>query len=105
MTDILNAARADELLSAHSDQLAAAAARYELVIVGGSALLALGLIARPTREVDVVALQEGGMLVKPEPLPAGLVAARDRVARDFGLPEDWLNAGSADLMDFGLPAG
>ena len=27
------------------------------------------------------------------------------MARDFGLPEDWLNAGPADLMDFGLPAG
>jgi len=105
MTDILNAAGAGELLSALSEQLAAAGDRYELVIVGGSALLALGLIARPTRDVDVVALQEGEVLVKAKPLPAGLVEARDRVARDFGLPEDWLNAGPADLMDFGLPAG
>ena len=105
MTDILNAAGAGELLSALSEQLAAAGDRYELVIVGGSALLALGLIARPTRDVDVVALQEGEVLVKAKPLPAALVEARDRVARDFGLPEDWLNAGPADLMDFGLPAG
>jgi hypothetical protein len=105
MTDILNASRADELLTALSEQLAAAGARYKLVVVGGSALLALGLIDRPTRDVDVVALREAGVLTKAEPLPQALVAARDRVARDFGLPEDWLNAGPADLIDLGLPAG
>ena len=27
------------------------------------------------------------------------------MARDFGLPEDWLNTGPADLLDFGLPDG
>jgi hypothetical protein len=31
------------------------------------------------------------------------VAARDRVARDFGLPAAWLNPGPASLLDFGLP--
>ncbi|MGZ4232018.1 MAG: nucleotidyl transferase AbiEii/AbiGii toxin family protein [Solirubrobacteraceae bacterium] len=105
MSDILNASRADELLTALAEQLAAAGERYELVVVGGSALLALGLIDRPTRDVDVVALREAGVLTKAEPFPQALVAARDRVARDFGLPEDWLNAGPADLIDFGLPAG
>jgi hypothetical protein len=53
----------------------------------------------------VVALREAGVLTKAEPFPQALVAARDRVARDFGLPEDWLNAGPAHLNDFGLPAG
>jgi hypothetical protein len=105
MTDILNASRADELLTALAEQLAAAGERYELVVVGGSALLALGLIDRPTRDVDVVALRQAGMLTKAEPFPRALVGARDRVARDYGLPEDWLNAGPADLIDFGLPAG
>jgi hypothetical protein len=27
------------------------------------------------------------------------------VARDFKLPEDWLNAGPASLMDLGMPVG
>lgn len=31
--------------------------------------------------------------------------ARDQVARDFGVSEDWLNPGPADLVDFGLPRG
>ncbi|MFI5039004.1 MAG: DUF6036 family nucleotidyltransferase [Solirubrobacterales bacterium] len=105
MTDIPNASRADELLRALAEQLAAAGESYELAVIGGSALLALGLIDRPTRDVDVVALREAGVLTKAKPLPPGLVAAGARVARDFGLPPDWLNAEPADLMDFGLPAG
>src|SRR5439155_26051655 len=58
-----------------------------------------------SRDVDVVALLAGQTLVDPRPFPAELIAARDRVARDFGLPENWLNAAPADLLDFGLPEG
>lgn len=36
---------------------------------------------------------------------AGQQAARDRVARDFSLPADWLNPGPTDLLEFGLPEG
>jgi len=39
------------------------------------------------------------------PLPPNLEVARDRVARDFSLPADWLNPGPADLLEFGLPEG
>lgn len=53
----------------------------------------------------MVALWDAGSLRKAEPLPQGLVDARNRVARDFGLSENWLNPGPADLMDFGLPRG
>jgi hypothetical protein len=63
------------------------------------------LIGRPTRDVDVVAFLQGRNLLVPRPLPEALVVARDRVARDFGLPDDWLNAEPADLLDFGLPTG
>ena len=34
-----------------------------------------------------------------------LKAARDRVARDFSLPTDWLNAGPTELLELGLPDG
>ena len=95
----------DALLAALSEQLAVVAARYELVVVGGAGLLALGVIDRPTRDVDVVALRVGGDLVKADPLPGELVAARDRVSRDFGVLETWLNAGPSSLLDFGLPEG
>jgi Nucleotidyltransferase of unknown function (DUF6036) len=46
------AERADELLGALSEQLAAAGQQFDLVVIGGSALLALGLIERTTRDVD-----------------------------------------------------
>lgn len=76
---------------------------YELV--GGSAMLALGLINRPTRDVDVVAIREGDALLAADPLPPELLAARARVSRDFGLAEDWINSGPAGLVELGLPRG
>src|SRR6266498_2227597 len=101
----LDQTRTHELLAAVGEQLAARGAHVELVVIGGSALLAVGLISRPTRDVDIVALLADRTLIDPRPLPAELIAARDRVARDFGLPENWLNPASADLLDFGLPEG
>lgn len=102
---IENAAAVHELLTALEQQLAAAGLTYDLVVVGGSALLALDLIQRATKDVDVVALSEAGGLASAVNLPPGLLAARDRVARDFGVPEQWLNSGPAALLRLGLPRG
>lgn len=96
---------ADELFAALGEQLAVQDAQIDLVVIGGSALLAIGLISRPTRDVDVVGLLTAEGIADPRPLPEPVVVARARVARDFGLPEDWLNTGPADLLDFGLPDG
>jgi hypothetical protein len=63
------------------------------------------MIERSTRDVDLVALKKGADLESPAPLPASLREARNRVARDFSLPENWLNPGPASLLDFELPAG
>ena len=101
----LDPARANRVLAALGEQLGALGARYELVVIGGSGLLSLGLVHRTTRDVDIVAVRRGEELFDPKPLPPPLVEARDRVARDFGLPEDWLNAAPASLLDFGLPDG
>ncbi len=105
MADITTADRASKLLAALSEQLASRERHYEIVVVGGSALLALGFVDRPTKDVDVVALSDAGALQKADPLPSELIDARDRVARDFGLQSSWLNAGPASLMDLGLPEG
>lgn len=105
MSDINNTANVDELLGALGEQLAFAGERYELVVIGGSGLLALGVIERSTRDIDIVALRADGDLGRAEPLPEGLRAARDRVARDFSLPTEWLNPGPTDLIEFGLPEG
>jgi hypothetical protein len=105
MSDIASKQAADQLLSALGEQLAAAGHRYELVVIGGSGLLALGIIERSTRDVDLLALRSGDELDSAEPLPAHLEDARDRVARDFSLPADWLNPGPTDLLELGLPNG
>lgn len=104
MSDITSD-KADRLLGALGEQLAARGERFELVVIGGSALLALGLIERTTRDVDIVALRSGEGLEGAKPLPAGLREACDLVARDFSLPAEWLNPGPTDLLRFGLPDG
>lgn len=76
-----------------------------LVVIGGGSLLLLGLIERPTNDLDILAVVEAGEYVSAKPLPGFLLAAVRDVAVATGLPEDWLNAGPASLLDFGLPEG
>ena len=73
----------DRVLAALGEQLWARSERFELIVVGGSALLALGLVERTTRDVDIMALRLGEDLGGSDPLPEGLQEARDLVARDF----------------------
>ena len=75
------------------------------MVIGGSGLVAIGVVTRPTRDVDVVALKRDDELVTSEPLPAHLMEAAVIVARDFGLEADWLNAGPTSLLVHGLPPG
>jgi Nucleotidyltransferase of unknown function (DUF6036) len=96
---------ADLFLGALSEQVAVRGERFELVVIGGSALLALGLIERATKDVDIVAFHSDGDLESADPLPEGLVAARDLVARDFSLLPRWIDPGPAKLLEFGLPDG
>jgi hypothetical protein len=93
----------DLLLGALGDQLQALGNHVEIVVIGGSALTALGLVRRATRDVDLLAIAENGELRLAEPLPRALLAARATVAADFGLAENWLNAGPTDLLKWGLP--
>lgn len=95
----------DSILGALEDQLRHLGKHQEIVVIGGSALTALGLVRRATKDVDLVAVADSGVLRPASPLPDALREARDRVARDFDLDPNWLNAGPADLLKWGLPEG
>ena len=84
----------------------ARAPRETLVIIGGSAFLALGLVSRTTRDVDILAgLDPERGLVDPRPISETLQNAAEKVAKEMGLDPLWLNTGPADQLPAGLPKG
>ena len=71
----------------------------ELVVCGGAALRALGLVSRATKDVDVLA-RRGEIdreVMSAWPLPDFLLEAVAGVAGELRLPLNWLNA-SAGMM-------
>ena len=94
-----------EALDLIGADLTAAGARAKLLIVGGGSLLLLGLVDRPTQDIDVIALQENDKFIKALVLPESVSRSLVRVRRVMELPEDWINVEAADVMDHGLPHG
>jgi hypothetical protein len=78
---------------------------YEIVVVGGGGLLLLGIIQRPTKDLDAIALVEAGEYKLARPLPAAFREAIADTALALGLAEDWLNPGPTDQLRQGLPDG
>jgi hypothetical protein len=101
----------DRALAATGDVLARQGASAAIVVVGGTALNLLRVIERSTRDVDVIATatpRSDGQprdIRPPDPLPQPLVDAIATVARDLGLPPDWLNTTVGGQWKTGLPPG
>jgi len=97
-------------LQALSDQLGLQGEKeVALVVCGGAALSVLGLSRRTTKDIDTIAFVVTSevnrqSLVKAE-FDDKFKMAAAAVARDFGLPDDWINCGPADQFDMGLPDG
>lgn len=94
-----------DALKALSETLESRHLEYELVAVGGSSLVLLGLITRATRDLDIVATIQAGEYVAAGSLPEPLVEAVRDIGEVLGIGPDWLNPGPAALLDFGLPEG
>jgi hypothetical protein len=99
-----------DILSALDRQIGVQKGSYiSLVVCGGTALAALELTNRTTTDVDVLAeadeTEDGVEIYRVEQFPSWLTAAAETVARDFGLPEHWLNLGPASQVESGLPDG
>ena len=103
--------RMDEIFEALERQIREeGGAPVSLVVIGGTALAVLGRFVRTaTKDVDVLgeAVEREGALEirKLERFPPYLERAVQKVARDFGLPENWMNLGPAAQLDLGLPEG
>lgn len=78
---------------------------FEIVVVGGDGLLLLGVIRRPTKDLDALALVEEGEYRLARPLPPLLRDAIMDTAGVLGLAENWLNPGPTDQLKQGLPEG
>ena len=106
MSKTIDATKLHEALNLLHEQLILInAPAIELVVCGGSALIATGLIPRTTQDVDILAFMEKNQLKDSEPLPPYLIEAADKVGKILGLPENWLNNGPAVQFQMGLPDG
>ena len=100
----------DGIFRALAEQLKAEVVNHmELVVCGGVALNVLGLVRRRTQDVDIVAIAKKDsagetVLEITERLDDALLRAARKVQKDFNLREDWLNAKTASVIHFGLPA-
>ena len=98
-------------LRALGEILASQGEHAAVVVVGGTALIMQGFVARATRDVDVIAIsrdppeRERKAIEAPEPLPESLLRAISRVARDYNLPDDWMNTTVGLQWKTGLPQG
>ncbi len=103
---VFDAATLEEALSLLGQLLADRAHPFNLVAIGGGGLLLIGLIERPTKDLDLVAVREGDTLSPVgKQLPAHLFEAVEDVARVLDLPTNWLNGGPDSLLRLGLPEG
>jgi len=84
---------------------------YDLVAIGGGALLLQEIVHRPTEDIDIIALADDGAWTYAKPFPKPLEEAIKQVGQALSLPleatadKDWLNPGPAILLRLGLPDG
>ncbi|MBW1878802.1 MAG: hypothetical protein JRI25_26035 [Deltaproteobacteria bacterium] len=104
---MLDDTRLNEALELLGNLLADRNQPFEVLAIGGGALLLLGLSRRATADLDIVARRKRSGWTKSRPLPQELVQAVQDVARALGLETDkpWLNDGPSFLFEMGLPSG
>lgn len=113
---MFNPAATHPLLRELNDALAIEGAEpVDWIVCGGTALGILGLVQRPTRDVDVISGWSSATLqiVPIDRFPPAVERAIVRVAeahpelRSSGITnaKPWVNLGPKGLLDFGLPPG
>lgn len=101
----MNASELQENLRILGELLESRELGYQILAIGGGALLLRGLMKRPTADIDIVAFGDAGRFVVAHELPAELLHAVADVASLRRVPENWLNSAPADLFRLGMPPG
>jgi hypothetical protein len=101
----MDASELEQNLQSLGDLLQSRGLNYELIVVGGGGLLLLGLMDRPTVDIDVIAQESDGEFRAAYELPSQLLEAVADVADLRGVAATWLNSEPADLFRLGLPEG
>lgn len=78
---------------------------FEVVAIGGASLVLLGYIDRTTRDLDLVAVMQDGLLTSAQPLPQALLKEIAAVGAALEIGEHWVNGGPTSLLAAGLPHG
>jgi hypothetical protein len=78
-----------------------------VVVCGGAALIAVGLVARATQDVDIVALLRANQgkieILEEKTLPADVQRLVAEIGVELGIRKDWLNFDASPLIAFGFP--
>lgn len=97
--------RLDDALATLGALLEERGQRIGVLVVGGASLLLLGVVERPTADVDAIGVSSPIGYAKVDTLPEYFATAVRDVGDALGLGEKWFNSGPAGLIDFGLPPG
>lgn len=94
----------NELLERHGEQ------PYCFVVCGGSALIATGLVARTTKDVDILGQLVPEGVIPLDELPEIIRELSEAIAEELNFPKDWFNTGpssmlNVNLLNYGLPNG
>ena len=95
----------EEALATLCEVLEGRGPAFEIVAIGGSGLMLLGLVSRPTRDLDALAFVKDGACISADPFRPALTDAVASTGWALGLSEDRFNPGPTELLRFGLPAG
>ena len=79
------------------------------IVCGGAALIALRLLPRDTKDVDVLALanviDRNCEVLRTDKLPPQVKILVAEIGMEFGIRKDWFNFGASPLIHFGFPQG
>ncbi len=104
----ISAENLDEILSRLNRKMVYAEGKpLNVAVCGGSALIAVALVARPTKDVDVVALlrvnQANVEILEVKSLPTDVERLAAEIGTELGIREDWFNFNASPLIAFGFP--